>query len=108
MSKIVTFVLYEMMLISVIPMSAFAKIADWENTNVVFEGISFGTNESVTKDVITVTYVPKKTTYAFTIEFGKGSEVICNFEYGNLHGFLGQQDAYDWQLAHGVEEPFGL
>ena len=66
-----------------------------------------GTNEAIAQDVITATYVPTGDTYTFTIDFGKGSEIVWDFEDGELHGFLGQQDAYDWQLAHGVTTPFG-
>ncbi|MBO4467864.1 MAG: phosphodiester glycosidase family protein [Clostridia bacterium] len=73
------------------------------------DGLTFTAtqDETIEGTVVTATYVPTGDQYQYTITFGKGSEIIWDFEDGDLHGFLGQQDAYDWQLAHGVETPFG-
>ena len=43
-TRVATFVLAFVMLFSVVPVPAFATIANWEENNVVFEGTSFGTN----------------------------------------------------------------
>ena len=58
---------------------------------------------SVASAEVTITY--DTTVLTYTITFGKGSEILWNFENNNLHGFLGQQDAYDWQAAQGIEAP---
>ena len=42
--RVVTFALAIMMLVSVLPMAAFASIPNWEENNVIFDGTSFGTN----------------------------------------------------------------
>ena len=42
--KVIALVLAMMLLIGVVPTTAFASIANWEQNNVVFEGTSFGTN----------------------------------------------------------------
>lgn len=64
-------------------------------------------NESVASVVVTATYLATGKELNYTITFGKGSEIVWDFEDGALNGFLGQQDAYNWQKEHGVETPFG-
>ena len=43
-SKVIALVLCIIMCIGAAPMSAFASIPDWEDTNVVYDGKTFGTN----------------------------------------------------------------
>jgi len=43
-TKVVACVLCALMLFSIVPVTAFAAIPNWENENVVFDGTSFGTN----------------------------------------------------------------
>ena len=43
-ARVIAFVLCIVMLFSIVPMTAFAAIPNWENENVVFDGTSFGTN----------------------------------------------------------------
>ena len=42
--RVVAFIITAVMLMGVLPMSAFASIPNWEENNVIFEGSSFGTN----------------------------------------------------------------
>lgn len=42
--RIVTLLLTVVMIMSVVPMSVFASISNWEDTNVVYDGETFGTN----------------------------------------------------------------
>ena len=42
--RVVAMIISIVMIISMIPMSVFATIANWEENNVVFDGTSFGTN----------------------------------------------------------------
>ena len=44
LSRVVTFVLAVLMVVSAVPMAAFATIPNWEENNVVFDGTSFGTD----------------------------------------------------------------
>ena len=43
-TRVVTFLLAIMMLVGVLPLSAFATIPNWEENNVIFDGTSFGTD----------------------------------------------------------------
>ena len=49
---------------------------------------------------VTVTYGETKLVYA--IEFGKGSEIIYDFEDGDEAGFMGFEAAKEWSLDNGV------
>lgn len=60
---------------------------------------------SVANVEISIKYIPKDITIKYIVSFGLGSETMWDFENGNLHGFLGQQDAYDWQKNQGIENP---
>ncbi len=42
--RVVAVIITLLMIVSAIPMSVYAAIPDWENSNVVFDGTSFGTN----------------------------------------------------------------
>ena len=50
---------------------------------------------------VTVTYGDIVLTYA--IEFGKGSEVIYDFEDGDKAGFMGFEEAKQWSLDNGIK-----
>ncbi len=56
---------------------------------------------SITGVDVTVTYGQIVLTYA--IEFGKGSEVIWDFEDGDRAGFVGYAEAKDWCEENGVK-----
>ena len=56
---------------------------------------------SITAVNVTITYGEKKLTYA--IEFGKGSEVIFDFESNDRKGFVGYAEAKKWCEENGVK-----
>ena len=70
-------------------------------------GILDGFNFTATDDTsiagvnVTVTYNDIVLTYA--IEFGKGSEVIYDFEDGDKAGFMGFEEAKKWSIDNGIE-----
>ena len=49
---------------------------------------------------ITVTY--GETSLVYKVEFGKGSEIIFDFEDGDKAGFMGFEEAKQWSLDNGV------
>ena len=49
---------------------------------------------------VTITYGEIVLTYA--IEFGKGSEIIFDFENGDKAGFMGFEEAKKWSQDHGI------
>jgi len=59
-------------------------------------------NESVESTNITAEYLPTGANYIYSIEFGKGSEIVWDFEDGKLGGFMSQDDAEQWQKDNGV------
>ncbi len=66
------------------------------------------TDESIEGVTITVKYIPTGTVMTYAVEFGKGSEIIWDFEDGELGGFLGQDDAYAWQEENGENPMAGI
>ena len=69
-------------------------------------GILDGFNFTATSDTniagvnVTITYGATILTYA--IEFGKGSEIIWDFENGDKAGFMGFEEAKKWSQDNGV------
>ena len=55
---------------------------------------------SITGVDITVTY--GETALVYAIEFGKGSEIIYDFEDGDKAGFMGFEEAKEWSVENGV------
>ena len=66
------------------------------------DGFSFtATDDTSIEGVnVTITYGDKALTYA--IEFGKGSEIIWDFEDGDKAGFMGFEEAKKWSQDNGV------
>ncbi len=58
------------------------------------------TDTTVTGTDVIITYGETKLTY--TITFGKGSEVIYDFENGKTSGFMGFEEAKKWSIANGI------
>ena len=58
------------------------------------------TDTSVAGVDVTITYGETELVYA--IEFGKGSEVIFDFEDGDKAGFMGFEEAKQWSIDSGV------
>ena len=72
------------------------------------------TDETVSGVDVTATYIPDTSrTDTLKITFGKGSEVIYDFEDGSTAGFVGFTEAKKWSEENGVEntlvgsEPLG-
>ena len=67
------------------------------------DGFTIYSSEDTSKTgvVVTLTYLPTGETLTYTVSYGEGSQILWDFENG-IDGWLGQQDAHDWQVAHGV------
>ncbi len=76
----------------------------------VINGFNFTatTDESIAAVEISAKYLPTGEVLKYSVEFGKGSETIWNFEDGELGGFLGQDDAYKWQEENGKNPMSGI
>ena len=68
----------------------------------ILDGFKFtATSDTSIEGVnVTVTYGDIELVYA--IEFGKGSEVIYDFEDGDKSGFMGFEEAKQWSIDNGV------
>jgi len=72
----------------------------------VLDGNTFiaPTDETVSSVDVTATYIPDTSrTDTLKITFGKGSEVIYDFEDGSKAGFAGFTEAKKWSQENGVE-----
>lgn len=80
-----------------------------DNAGGTLDGLTFtaGNDESITQTVITATYKATNQVLTFTVNFGKGSEVLFDFEDGDISDWKGTDDAKAWLIANGVENPFG-
>ncbi len=65
------------------------------------------TDESVSGTTITSTYKATGQKMTFEISFGKGSEVLYDFENGDISAWLGTDDTAAWLKENGVTNPFG-
>ena len=68
----------------------------------ILDGFKFTatSDESIAGVNVNITYVDTKLVYA--IEFGKGSEIIWDFEDGDKAGFMGFEEAKKWSQDNGV------
>jgi len=68
----------------------------------ILDGFKFTATDdtSIVGVNVTITYGDTALTYA--IEFGKGSEVIFDFENGDKAGFMGFEEAKKWSQDNGV------
>ncbi|MBQ9413818.1 MAG: phosphodiester glycosidase family protein, partial [Clostridia bacterium] len=57
---------------------------------------------SVAEAVITVTYIPTGTALTYTVTYGKGSEVLYDFEDGDISEWLGTDDTEAYLKENGV------
>ena len=61
------------------------------------------TDESITGVDVTATYIPDATkTDVIAVTFGKGSEILFDFEDGSVDGWMGFVDAKQWSIDNGV------
>ena len=68
----------------------------------ILDGFKFTATDdtSIAGVDVTITYGATKLVYA--IEFGKGSEIVWDFENGDRAGFMGFEEAKKWSLDNGV------
>ncbi len=57
---------------------------------------------SISGVTITAEYLSNGTKLNYAVQFGKGSEVIFDFEDGDKAGFMGFEEAKQWSLDNGV------
>ena len=63
-------------------------------------------DESVAGVVVTATYLPDNTkTATINVTYGKGSEILFDFENGEHELFLGVDEMYDWADEVGASAP---
>ena len=68
----------------------------------ILDGFKFTatSDESIAGVDVTITY--GETTLTYKIEFGKGSEIVWDFENGDKAGFMGFEEAKKWSQDNGV------
>ncbi|MBR5309853.1 MAG: phosphodiester glycosidase family protein, partial [Oscillospiraceae bacterium] len=78
------------------------KVSLSNNAAGILDGFNFTatTDESIAGVDVTITYGEIVLTYA--IEFGKGSEIIWDFEDGDKAGFMGFEEAKKWSQDNEV------
>jgi hypothetical protein len=66
--------------------------------------LTASSDESKTGVDVTVTYAQDATkSDVLKVSFGKGSEIIFDFEDGDTHGFVGFDEAKQWSIDNGVK-----
>ena len=68
----------------------------------VLDGFKFTATSDTSIAGVDVTVTYGETTLTYAIEFGKGSEVIFDFENGDKAGFMGFEEAKKWSQDNGV------
>ena len=64
------------------------------------------TDESIVGVNVTATYLPNpEVTDVLKVTYGKGSEIIFDFEDGDISNFLGVDEMYDWAAEVGAPAP---
>ena len=68
----------------------------------ILDGFKFTATSDTSIAGVDVTVTYGETTLTYAIEFGKGSEVIWDFEDGDKAGFMGFEEAKKWSQDNGV------
>ena len=79
-----------------------------DETAATLEGnvITATSDESVAGVDVTATYLPDTTkTDVLAVSYGKGSEILFDFEDGEEQFFLGVDEMYDWATENGATAP---
>jgi len=64
------------------------------------------TDETIGGVDVTAAYIPNpETTDVLKVSYGKGSEIIFDFEDGDISDFLGMDEMYDWAEKTGAKAP---
>ena len=71
----------------------------------ILDGFNFTStsDESIAGVNVTITY--GETALTYKIEYGKGSEILLDFEDGDVSDFLGVDEMYDWAESVGASAP---
>lgn len=94
----------------IFPVGYVADSFEWTLSNEaagVRDGLSYTatTDNSVTGVVITAVYkYADLDDMVLTVSFGKGSEVMWDFEDGDISNWLGQYQIFDWLTENGVNK----
>ena len=68
----------------------------------ILDGFNFTATDDTSIAGVNVTITYGETVLTYAIEFGKGSEVIWDFEDGDKAGFMGFEEARDWSKENGI------
>ncbi len=78
-------------------------LSDTTAATLVGTTLTASSDESKTGVNVTVTYANDTAkTDVLAVAFGKGSEIIFDFEDGDTHGFMGFDEAKQWSIDNGV------
>ncbi len=81
------------------------ELALSDDTAATLDGnkLTASSDESVTGVVVTATYKADTTkTATMKVSYGKGSEILYDFENNDLNGFVGFDEAKQWSIDNGV------
>jgi len=63
-------------------------------------------DEEIKSVDVTATYIPDPSVKdVLKVTFGKGSEIVFDFEDGDISNFLGMDEMYDWAEEEGITPP---
>ena len=68
------------------------------------DGLKFTATDdtSVSSATISINYLPTNTPFTYTVNYGKGSEILWDFEDGNRNGFVGTDEADQYMRENGA------
>ncbi len=68
------------------------------------DGLKFTATDdtSVAKATVSINYIPTNTSFTYTVNYGKGSEVLWNFENGDISDWKGTDDADQFMRDNGA------
>ncbi len=67
--------------------------------------ITATSDQSISGVQVTIKYKPTGQELTYSITYGMGSKILWDFEDQQLAGFIGQKDAEEWQIEHGISNP---
>ncbi len=82
------------------------ELSDANAATLVGNTLTSTSDESFAGVNVTATYIPNPTlTDTLKVSFGKGSEILFDFEDGDISNFLGVDEMYDWAEKTGATAP---
>ena len=69
------------------------------------DGLKFTATDdtSVSKAVVTINYAPTNQSFTYTVNYGKGSEVLWDYEDGDISAWTGTDETDQYMRDHGAE-----